>query len=387
MIGGELLSEGGYGCIFRPEIDCDGKSLEKTEYISKIQLYDKSAKKEIELGKIIQTIKGFKNRFVPVLSHCFIDISEIETKDKNDCSILKKKSDNKFILFKILYIEGPTFINFMVKNKNSKQIINNIIHNYNYLLKSIKMLIDKKIVHYDIKGDNILFNERMKLPSIIDFGLSLNMEKINIQNLSNYFYVFAPEYYIWPLEIHYLSFIVKKKRDPTIIDLEFIANEFVLNNIAIIKNFSPQFIEDYKKLCMKQLLAYNKLNYEQAIKKILSCWDTWDNYSLSVLYLKIIYYLNLNGYLDNPFLSFLTEILLINISPDPSKRFNIPDTIHTFNKFLIADDGVNKKHTFNQIVNVIRENRDEISIKIEADQKNNKLITKKIDRYRDGWNI
>ena len=43
----------------------------------------------------------------------------------------------------------------------------------------VKMLIDKKLVHYDIKGDNILFNEKMKLPSIIDFGLGLNMDKIN----------------------------------------------------------------------------------------------------------------------------------------------------------------------------------------------------------------
>tara|TARA_B100000902_G_C27315007_1_gene920711 strand:+ start:2063 stop:3223 length:1161 start_codon:yes stop_codon:yes gene_type:complete len=386
MIGGELLSEGGYGCIFRPEISCDGKSLEDTDYVSKIQLYDKSAKKELELGKIIQTIKGFRNRFVPVMSHCFIDVSRIETKDKNDCSILKKKSDNKFILFKILYIEGSTFINFMVKNQNSKQIVNNIIHSYNYLLKSIKMLIDKKLVHYDIKGDNILFNEKMKLPSIIDFGLGLNIDKINMKNLENYFYVFAPEYYIWSLEIHYLSFLVKKKKKPTAIELEYLTREYILNNVALKSNFSPNFLENYKKLCMKQLIAYNNLEYENAIKKILSYWKSWDNYSLSVLYLKIIYYLNPGGYTNNSFLSFFTEILLINISPDPTKRLSIVDTIHSFNEFIVDKD-INKKNTFTEIVKLVRDNRDEISIRVERDQKNIKLITKKIEKYQDGWNI
>jgi len=55
MIGGELVSEGGYGCIFRPEINCSGKTVEDSKHISKIQVYDKSAKKgclEIDyLGK------------------------------------------------------------------------------------------------------------------------------------------------------------------------------------------------------------------------------------------------------------------------------------------------------------------------------------------------
>ena len=39
MIGGDLLSEGGYGCIFRPEIDCEGNIVENSEYVSKFQIY------------------------------------------------------------------------------------------------------------------------------------------------------------------------------------------------------------------------------------------------------------------------------------------------------------------------------------------------------------
>ena len=128
------------------------------------------------------------------------------------------------------------------------------------------------------------------------------------------------------------------------------------------------------------------MKYDKSIKKILSYWDTWDNYSLSVLYLKIIYYLNPGGYITNTFLSFFTEILLINISPNPVKRFNIADTIHSFNKFLIDKD-INKKNTFVDMVKLVKNNKEDISIRIERDQKNNKLLTRKLDKYRDGWNI
>ena len=51
MIGGKLLSEGGYGCVFYPEIPCKKRRTNIRKYASKIQVYDKSARKEIAIGK------------------------------------------------------------------------------------------------------------------------------------------------------------------------------------------------------------------------------------------------------------------------------------------------------------------------------------------------
>ena len=51
MKGGKLLSEGGYGCVFFPSINCDGSSMKTKKYVSKIQKFDKSAKNEIKIGK------------------------------------------------------------------------------------------------------------------------------------------------------------------------------------------------------------------------------------------------------------------------------------------------------------------------------------------------
>ena len=40
MKGGGLLAEGGYGCVFSPGINCNGKTMVSKKYVSKIQKYD-----------------------------------------------------------------------------------------------------------------------------------------------------------------------------------------------------------------------------------------------------------------------------------------------------------------------------------------------------------
>ena len=69
------------------------------------------------------------------------------------------------------------------------------------------LLQNVKIVHFDLKGQNIIFDLKEFAPIIIDFGLSLPMEKVKNDNLYDYFYVYAPEYYVWPLEVHYLNYL------------------------------------------------------------------------------------------------------------------------------------------------------------------------------------
>ncbi len=51
MKGGKLLSEGGFGCVFNPSMNCDG-NVESEKNVSKIQRYDNSAKNKIKIGKI-----------------------------------------------------------------------------------------------------------------------------------------------------------------------------------------------------------------------------------------------------------------------------------------------------------------------------------------------
>ena len=372
--GGKLLAEGGYGCVFSPGINCNGTSIKNKKYVSKIQRYNSSAKNEIKIGKKIEELNGYEDHFVPVLKHCEIDIANIEDKEKGKCSIFKSKIKD-YVVMKLQYIEGEDFMDYLINQKNSVQLVSNIILSFNHLLKSLTMLESKFIVHYDLKGTNILYNINKEIPLLIDFGLSVNILTITNDKLKRIFYVYAPEYYIWPLETHYLCYLINKNKEPNSSELNDIAKMYVDNNKALQKNFSPGFLKKYKKKCVNQLELYNKLTFDERVKKILKYWKTFDNYSLSIMYLKFLYYININGFIDNKFIIFLSKLLLQNIDPNPDKRLSLIETIHTFNTFLYQKN-INNVKTFEELTGSFINNKKTLKNEIIKDKKNNLFETK-----------
>jgi len=375
MKGGKLLAEGGYGCVFSPGINCDGSIMKNKKYVSKVQRYDSSAMNEIKIGRYIQELSGFEDHFAPVLKHCEIDVASIKDSDKEKCGVFKKKKAKEFVVMKLQYIEGEDFMDYLINQKNSVQIVSNIILSFNHILKSLTMLISKDIVHYDLKGTNILFNANKEIPLLIDFGLSVNMNQINKDNLKQMFYVYAPEYYIWSLEIHYLSYLVNKNEEPSDSELAEIAKKYVEGNKAIQRNFSPSFKKKYEKKCLRQLEKYNKMVLDRRIELILSYWKTFDNYSMSIMYLKFLHYININGFIDNQFIIFFSKLLLRNIDPNPEDRLSLVETLHTFNTFLYQKN-INNIKTFEQLTDSFIENRREMEDEITLDKKKGLYQTK-----------
>mgnify|MGYP001590520416 FL=1 len=96
MDGGKKIAEGGYGCVFHPEISCSGKETNNTKYISKIQHADFSSQNEVLIGKLLkeaaQKLPGnpLENNFAPVISSCPISLGQLKAKDVDQCNILKK---------------------------------------------------------------------------------------------------------------------------------------------------------------------------------------------------------------------------------------------------------------------------------------------------------
>ena len=85
-------------------------------------------------------------------------------------------------------INTYNFIDYIVEHKNSVQIISNLINSYNHLLKTISMMVGKKVFHGDLKGTNILFDIERQAPILIDFGLSVNIDSITERNIKNVAY-------------------------------------------------------------------------------------------------------------------------------------------------------------------------------------------------------
>lgn len=383
MKGGKLLSEGGYGCVFFPSINCDGKSMKKKKYVSKIQKFDKSAKNEIKIGKKIREIKTYNLFFVPILKYCKVDVGSIEDKDINKCTILKKNPTKKYVVMKIKYIEGSPFLDYIIKNKNNSQILRNIIGSYNHLLLCLEKLVSRNIIHYDLKSENIMFNEKLELPHILDFGISIDLSSFDFSSidkkLRESFYVYAPEYYTWPLEVHYMSYLLHESEDPSEDALIDMASRYVEGNKGLTKNFSPEFLKKFTNKCYDQLIYYKSLGLQKAIEKILSYWKTFDNYSLSIVFLKLIHYINIEGYIKNNLIIFKTKLLLQNIDPNPENRLSIKDTVQAYNAFLYTKEM--NENVYEEVKELFVNNKAEINERLNLERKIERQETVTIKKF------
>jgi len=403
MDGGGFLSSGGYGCVFYPEISCKGKETKNTNFLSKIVENDYNSDNEIMIGKVLKQKmeKWIENplddHFAPVISHCNVKVGDFNIEEKEKCEMLTKERDDHYVLFKIKHISGNTFDEIIIQNSNNALIMLMFTSSYTHLLKSLQMLEHAKICHFDMKAANIVYDDVKSLPIIIDFGLSIDIaalveswevatgdasaEAEKDEKLNNSFYMYDTIYYIWPLEVHLINYILHQNDVLTEPDMRQMAKDYVKNNI-VLRAFSSSFIKNYEEECYYELSKYIGKDSDAIIKRILKYWHTWDNYGLSLLYIKLLYYLirnNDGALIKNKFITFFIELCLKNIHPNPKKRLSVEETLKLFNLFLYNQQ-IDKDTLFEDIMQQINENKLSIDDAIEKDKKHMTLMSIKTKR-------
>ena len=141
------------------------------------------------------------------------------------------------------------------RGETNAHLLLKIVESFKNLASSLGKLADIDVVHHDLKLDNILIGSRDGLPIIIDFGISLNMKNISEtdERLNDFFYVHAPDYYPWSLDIHIINYIVQVRSDGEYGPINFeelkeIADEYCRGNLAL-DLFSDNFKKAYNKKC------------------------------------------------------------------------------------------------------------------------------------------
>ena len=209
-----------------------------------------------------------------------------------------------------------------------------------------------------------MYSFESNLPLIIDYGLSIDITKVK-EKLTQYFYT-SGIYTPWCLEIHLLNYLLNNNPNPTKIELNELAYRFLYGdedlpdgNKTILLQFSKKFIDNYFKLCEKQLLSYMNLTFEKKVEKILKSFKTWDNYALSIAFLHLLkpLFKMEEGFKKSALMIFWTQLLLENIHPNPEKRNSIENTIIMFNKFFFE----NHDYSFDTIKKSINNNKNVIS--------------------------
>tara|TARA_A100001035_G_scaffold157923_1_gene124913 strand:+ start:5414 stop:6550 length:1137 start_codon:yes stop_codon:yes gene_type:complete len=328
-----LLNQGGFGCVYYPGITCKGNIRKKKKFVTKLQKLNFNSINEQEISNIIKTISNYKDYFIPIISSCEVNIKNVDNKSLSKCELISSKSNIKYVLMKSIFVNNTPFLEAIINTDDEKnEIFFNIIESYEYLLEAINILIKTNIVHFDLKFNNILFNSSNDTPQIIDFGISIPFSKLDNSNIKKYFYIYAPDYYIWPLEVHVICFLLNTKKDNYTLtkkDANDISKKMVFSNKAL-NIYSDNFKNQYLTACENELDKYVGISSQENINNLQKFYKTWDNYALSIMYLKMYYYLFPSGFHRNSMIIKFSQLLLLNISPNPLKRLNIKDTKTSF---------------------------------------------------------
>lgn len=336
-----LLSEGGYGCVYYPGISCSGKSTHDKQLVSKLQKNNFTARNEINIGKIITKINNYDKYFLPIEKNCDLDLSVLDHDLKDKCNIIKKSKTSDFTLMHMTYIKNIELIDLITTINNKylkKKTFSHIITMYGDLNQALQELQRHHVVHFDLKIQNILFNNTTERPIIIDFGISFSAKHIK-SRLKDYFYRFDPTYYVWPLEVHVINFLVNVKKTTLIEeDAIMIANAYSAD--SFMKKFSPEVVEHFKRGCVRQVQKYVGIPTEKLIKKLLSYHTTWDNYAINIMFILFFSTIFKKGHHYNKMIIQFSQILVINSAPNPEIRLSLEDTKSHFHNLWYTNDSV-----------------------------------------------
>ena len=348
----KLLSQGGYGCIFKPGMYCSGKTTEN-EYVSKLMVFNDSAKNELLMSLRIRKIPNFDKFFIPAKSFCYVKKKVLKNnKDIKDCDIFtKNKQKKQFILMRLNYLHSSNISDFFLSYQN--KISNNIIIYitiYKKLLVQIKKLQSVNIVHYDLRPNNILISNQNFNPYIIDFGISLNMIKIfkllrNKDSIKKKltdvgkFYIFAPDNCYWSFDVHIINFIIHNYDG---LDNKFsykyklnTFKKFVYENSSF-KYLSEEYKQNYWNNCVEYLEHLTRFTNYEVLLKLMKNYKKWDITGLSMTFIRIV---SFNNALKNePITQQFIKLLLSNVRYDSTNILSCDEQIDYLNQLKVKKD-------------------------------------------------
>jgi hypothetical protein len=129
-------------------------------------------------------------------------------------------------------------------------------------------------------------------------------------------------------------------------NIESIITEYINHN-NILNTFGYTVVSSYKDESLKYFKKYVNQTYDYILTDMLQYAHTWDNYSLSILYLRILIGIHKSIGIKNKFIILFMKLLVSNIHLNPFKRFSIDMTINHFDSLL---DSIEPK-VYKEVIN------------------------------------
>jgi len=382
-----VIGEGTYGCIHKPSLRCKGNTkLNYTNKVSKI-LKKEDANTELKEYKIISKIDKETQYYLGVPTKCNIKNTQKNKNDLDKCENNKLKSafvhDINSLSLLVMKDGGINLKEFAKKNRyNGKNHdlelfwieLQRLFHGFAILQKH-------NIVHYDMKPQNALYDEKTHRVNLIDFGHMRNVRKIlndskksrNVLSVFHWSYPFESFFYNKANYSHFSHYNEDEKenfyqhinekvnelqlsvggegthRKERTIKKEIVnykdAAEEIVSFFEYIVNHSNkdsviQTIDTYMKdfyNVLFEVIVPGK--YDEFMKTSMK---TIDSYGLGFSIIYIINQLETN--MENR--EFITKIKSLGYkmtTPDIRKRMGIEDALHEY-EGILESSGILQKH-------------------------------------------
>jgi hypothetical protein len=291
-----------------------------------------------ELTNIIK-IKEYTSYFNVCENSSELNIVEL-TEEMNNLNLVNNITNDNKLLLKFNIQELILFKNYLKDLTCSKIYILTIINSYKHLLESIQILINNNIIHNHINFDSIFIN-KYDQPILTNFSFSINISNNDLYQYIKHFIIeYDPTYLEWPIEFHILAYLLTNKL--TSLSSHNIHNIIydVIDNHTILKIFGENIVSSYRTEALNYFQKYINQSYEYILNDILQYSNTWDNYTLSILFLRILIGIHKTININNKFIILFMKLLVSNIHLNPFKR----DPISTVtNKFEIILNQIEPK--------------------------------------------
>ena len=323
MKGGKILSNKKRACILKPAIKCKNKKTLKNNNISKILVgsnANKKSKKEMNMNKTIKKLKKSKKWSKTFSNLC--DPPDYNTalsldKDLSKCfKVIKDKqstydSSAKMLVGEYGGITLKEYFDNKFKNKNNlNKKFYDSMKDITNVLYGLKVLSDNNISHFDIKYDNIVYDN--KLLKIIDFGLSNKINNVKYFKDIGYREFNGKRLYFWyPLEFIFYN------------------NTFDISDIKG-RKFYDTFSDIYGILKLNEKQDYKILlkEYKNMIKKL-------DTYSFGIMMVVLLMNNDLIKYIDkNDMIKDFFNLFKRMCEPLYKKRISITEAYNYHNKLI-----------------------------------------------------
>ena len=301
---------------------------------------------EIENTKKIIKIHGYKNHFYIFDSCEKMQLSEMDEHDES-ISLCKKISHEEDYLLRfedrqLLYLEG-----YLKCLTSSKKYLLKLVEFYMHLLGSLKLLGNVKLVHGNVSLKNIVVDKNEDV-LLCNFSHSLDIAMPDLhEHLTRFFHdgIVGHEPLEWHI-LHHLS--LNKKMGLSQYNIERIIESYLQRN-EVLHHFGKETLARFKKEALDFFVHFVNKTYIEACQGVLQYVNTWNNYELSMTYLKILVGLQREIKIPNLFITHFCKLLVENVSSDPRKRHGIAETMELFEKILAHIKMEDYQHLLNAL--------------------------------------